>query len=907
MPTSTGVALPKTAFTHWFTPYPTKLNNRVNGSANGSAGSTTTFGYVIPATSGGDGYYLNDYCDPADPTNSYNTVGGLLRNCPPLSRVMAYSSATNTVPVGPAGATWSGKTSPQWRIDDFVQEVADMIAAGFDGATLEMLMLNLATSVPSFYSFAGGTGDQWDRQVIACQAVDTYNAAKGTTFKVMPMPDISTLTTTVSNVVNAVRTVAQFACVQRVTDAGVSKVVIAPYRPEVQPASFWVSVRDSLAAAGTPVVMIPTFVNAADSAGGLAAWISAGIAWGHSTWGNRNPQANAVGSTNSAMATAASLPSGIWMQAVSLQDSRPRTKVFQECLGWGNLLASWALAAAGAYWVQGTTWNDWSEHSGMAPSVALGAIPVGDVASLGVPDTGYGAMISVPALLARRYMRRWRDGSPLPTDNTMWVAHRRHSYTAVPTWAGNGTVAGYTITAMSNSTEIGSDTRMWRDLTRVQTGSTWTYNANAGGSQPAANIVDVLTFFDADTQVSVTVGGTQIGTTQTATAGEWRYSFPTGGAVGDVVVTATRAGSSPVVHTSPTTITAAPVVQDMQYYPSFTKATFSTTGTGIRIESPTNHHGNLVRAIADAVADTDAVNLRTVNGLIAAAVATVTSAPADVQIFTTTGTWTKPTGAKSVHVALVAGGGGGGSGRRGAAGSIRAGGAGGGAGGFTQVTMPASALGATETVTVALGGSGGASKTTNDTNGSAGTNGGTSSFGTWIKATGGVAGGGGTTTGSAAGSGATSWPNTSGYNGGSGTAGDATGLVGPSASSTLWAPGGGAAGGGITTADVAAAGGVGAAVGSSSSGGLGQVLAGGTSGAVGAAGGNGSGAASDLAAGGSGGGGGGASTAGNAGAGGNGGNYGSGGGGGGASVNSVGNSGAGGNGAGGIVVVTTWR
>src|SRR5213082_2491497 len=92
-----------------------------------------------------------------------------------------------------------------------------------------------------------------------------------------------------------------------------------------------------------------------------------------------------------------------------------------------------------------------------------------------------------------------------------------------------------------------------------------------------------------------------------------------------------------------------------------------------------------------------------------------------VQVFTSSGTWTKPTGPTSVQVTLIAGGGSGGSGRRGAAGSVRCGGGGGGGGGTTRVTIPASILTATVAVTVGTGGPAPAATSADNTNGSAGT------------------------------------------------------------------------------------------------------------------------------------------------------------------------------------------
>jgi hypothetical protein len=102
------------------------------------------------------------------------------------------------------------------------------------------------------------------------------------------------------------------------------------------------------------------------------------------------------------------------------------------------------------------------------------------------------------------------------------------------------------------------------------------------------------------------------------------------------------------------------------------------------------------------------------------------------RLFTSNGTWTKPTGLKRVRVTVIGGGASGGSGPATAAGQGSAGG-GGGAGGTSIKTIEAATLGATETVTVGTGGGAAAA----GGNGNAGN---TSSFGAHCSATGGTAG-----------------------------------------------------------------------------------------------------------------------------------------------------------------------
>ena len=319
-------------------------------------------------------------------------------------------------------------------------------------------------------------------------------------------------------------------------------------------------------------------------------------------------------------------------------------------------------------------------------------------------------------------------------------------------------------------------------------------------------------------------------------------------------------------------------------------------GYSVSLTSPSDNQAILFNSTATAFQNST-LTVGTISGL--SVDLSAKAGTAIVEAFTSSGTWTKPAGAKVVNIQLLGGGGGGGSGRRDiTALTAKSGGGGGGGGSYLNITIPASALGITESVAIGAGGAGGAGSTASPSgNGATAISGGNTTFNSLI-CSGGSGGSGGTANPSNGGIGVLSANN--------GSVSNITGVGGngaPSTSTTvtLFGGAGGAAGGTISISGVAFAGG---------NGGRSNVLGfvGGTGGAAGNAGGagtNNASATSGLFAVGSGGGGGGAGLTISGGAGGAGGFPSSGGGGGGPTETGT-TSGSGGAGASGLAIITTY-
>jgi len=307
----------------------------------------------------------------------------------------------------------------------------------------------------------------------------------------------------------------------------------------------------------------------------------------------------------------------------------------------------------------------------------------------------------------------------------------------------------------------------------------------------------------------------QVGTVQNVVAGNTLYGDPAavGFSTSNRGIGTVEPGGGGWLHVVETSDPTDPLYGRIKSAPVLSGAAMPTSGTYVA--------GHFVTATAPSVANRQTLlgwlRLTTGTGHVAgtdwSAVfggdGAALSTP-KVTVFLAGATWTKDAAANQVEVEIWGGGGAGGNGAVAAAGTATSGGGGGGGGGKRRGRFRAADLPSSLAVTVGAAGARGTG------NGAAGGQGGTTSFGTLLRAFGGGGGAGGSTSAAAGGGGA--GDNSSGNSAIGGTAGAGGGSFGASGGGG-GSPGGaervgGGGGGGCSLGGVGGAGGYAADAGS---------------------------------------------------------------------------------------------
>ncbi|MDB5176123.1 MAG: hypothetical protein JWM81_981 [Candidatus Saccharibacteria bacterium] len=457
LPSQTDLkAANKKVFAHYFSAYPISLDNKDSASDYYTVNYLSLRGEPNPdaATKAAKPYLHAEY-------------GGFLRDRP-LPRAIIDGN--------------------DWQLQDMQTEVQRATAAGLDGFTFDMLGIN--------------KGVHWDRLGLMMQAAVDVDP----NFKIMLMPDADS--GAAADPVALAKAIAQLATgptgssLYRLADG---RLVISPFNPEVKAVNgdkgvaFWKKFITTLEGTGQKVAFVPCFLSYSAN---VAAYNS--FSYGFSNWGNRSVATNSTlsGSINDAHNTYGK----IWMQPVSLQDSRPNQSIYDEADNTENFRTTWnAAISGGADWVQLPTWNDYSENTQIAPSVNIGWSPL-DINSY--------------------YLSWYKTGvQPEIKRDVVYLSHRIQPYAAMPT---------------------GTQTKFMK---------------LRAGSSPARDTVEALSFLTAPATITVKVGDHS--ETYNAPAGQFAKTFPL--APGEVSASVVRADNSSFTVTSPYLVQANLPAQDLLY------------------------------------------------------------------------------------------------------------------------------------------------------------------------------------------------------------------------------------------------------------------------------------------------------------------------------------------------------
>ena len=288
----------KRVFAHYFHPFPVSLDNHAAAKD----------------------FYNTQYLAKAGESGKWGKQGGFLRQ-------------------RPLGVTPS--TSPNWEQLNMEGEVRAAMARGITGFTFDSMSASDATDPKSDLHL----------MLAAAQAVDSR-------FKIVIMPDMTTLGTDSNAVVQIITAVASSPAAYRLSDG---RLVVSPFDASLNTPLWWQTVVSRLNSQGIHIALVPTFLGWSLSADAFAA-----LSYGFADWGS----ATVAGSTalEGDPDIVHSAYKKIFMMPVDPQQYRPKNFIYWEAGNSAALRGAWNDSISGdADWVQLVTWNDLSESSSIEP------------------------------------------------------------------------------------------------------------------------------------------------------------------------------------------------------------------------------------------------------------------------------------------------------------------------------------------------------------------------------------------------------------------------------------------------------------------------------------------------------------------------------------------------------------
>jgi hypothetical protein len=236
--------------------------------------------------------------------------------------------------------------SPYWREINAAIDILRAQQIGIDGFGVDLIRLQ--------------PGDKTDQANLLCQAA----AAVAPGFHVVPEPDGDILKqASPEQMANASRAIDNCPAAYHLSDG---RLLMVPFAPNSQPASYWQEVLTRLESEGIRVALIPDLLGLAKNAQAFAP-----ISYGMTFWGPRDPNSARSPTTVAAEAAAGALVSA-WMYPIVPQDSRPKSAIFWEAANTELFRTLWEQAIKGtAKYAHIVTWNAYPEATQIQPSSGM--------------------------------------------------------------------------------------------------------------------------------------------------------------------------------------------------------------------------------------------------------------------------------------------------------------------------------------------------------------------------------------------------------------------------------------------------------------------------------------------------------------------------------------------------------